>query len=87
MNDQQKIQDPALIDPGPSLTGQRIRGETLGCPTGLSDVPAELPPASPPQGADDTVEARGPLQVEKLEGRQESGRDAQDEDEEDEPED
>jgi hypothetical protein len=32
----------------------------------------------------DTTEVRGPLQVEKLEGRQESGRDAQDEAEEDE---
>jgi hypothetical protein len=34
----------------------------------------------------DTTTVRGPLGVEKLEGRQESGRDAQDEAEEDEPE-
>jgi len=33
----------------------------------------------------DAVAAHGPLGVEKLEGRQETGRDAQDEAEEDEP--
>ena len=48
------------------------------------DLPPESPPGGPVDGAVDTTEVRGPLQVEKLEGRQESGRDAQDEDEEDE---
>jgi len=42
------------------------------------------PDGTPAQAPPDTPEARGPLHVEKLEGRQESGRDAQDEDEEDE---
>jgi hypothetical protein len=45
-------------------------GEVPGCPTGMRP---------------DTTTVRGPLGVEKLEGRQESGRDEQDEAEEDEP--
>jgi hypothetical protein len=45
-------------------------------------VPEDTPPTNP--DLVDTTEVRGPLPVEKLEGRQESGRDAQDEAEEDE---
>jgi hypothetical protein len=51
-------------------------------PPPLLDPPEDAPPSNP--DLVDTTEVRGPLHVEKLEGRQESGRDAQDEAEEDE---
>ncbi len=52
------------------------RNEVTGCPTGLADEPSQVV---------DAAHVHGPLGVEKLEGRQESGRDNQDEAEEDEP--
>ena len=48
------------------------------------DPPEETPPAPPARDPQDAAQAHGPLHVEKLEGRQESGRDAQDEAQEDE---
>ena len=80
MTDKQKTAPP--VDPADILSGQGIRNEPLGCPTGLIDPP-EPPPGGPVHGPVDTTEVRGSLHVEKLEGRQESGRDAQDEAEED----
>ena len=47
-------------------------------------APAQPPPGGPVDHPVDTTEVRGPLNLEKLEGRQESGRDAQDEAEQDE---
>ena len=59
-----------------------VRGEVPGCLTGLAE-PRESPPAALKPDHVDAVSVHGPLQVEKLEGWQESGRDAQDEAEED----
>ncbi len=62
--------------PIPDPLAVNPRHEVSGCPTGLANG------IDPPI---DTVDVRGPLGVEKLEGRQEGGRDEQDEAEEDEP--
>ena len=56
--------------------------EKLGGP--LDGPPPEPPPGGPLDHTADTQDVRGALRVEKLEGRQESGRDDQDEAEEDE---
>ena len=63
---------PAPLDP---LVDDR-RHEVAACPTGLSEPAAQ--PLAPEAGG-------AKLGVEKLEGRLESGRDAQDEAEQDEP--
>ena len=83
MKNKQNVAHPFTVDPNPGLADTGIRGEPLGCPTGLNDPP-EPPPGGPVDHDVDTTEVRGTLHVEKLEGRQESGRDAQDEAEEDE---
>jgi hypothetical protein len=72
----------APANPAEDVLSGGVRGEVLGCPTGLADTPPG-PPAGPAPAPADTTEVRGPLQVEKLEGRDEAGRDAQDEAEED----
>jgi len=46
--------------------------------------PAASPDVEPEEKPIDATSVHGPLHVEKLEGRQETGRDAQDEAEEDE---
>ena len=66
------------IEPVPAGPLANPRHEVPACPTGLAEG------LDPP--VVDTTDVHGPLGVEKLEGRQESGRDAQDEAEEDEPE-
>jgi hypothetical protein len=63
-----------VVNPVEDILSGGPRGETPGCPTGLANLPP-APPADPP--------VSGPLHVEKLEGRQEAARDAQDEAEED----
>jgi len=85
MSDNTSDAPPIVVDPGRIPPGQGVRGEPLGCPTALNDPP-EPPPGGAVDQPTDTTAVRGPLQVEKLEGRQESGRDAQDEAEEDEEE-
>jgi hypothetical protein len=78
MSDQPKTPP---VDPADNLAGQGIRGEPLGCPTGLID-PSEPLPGDPGEKPQNTTDVQRPLQVEKLEGRQESGRDAQGEEDE-----
>jgi len=65
-----KKPDTPPLDPIPAGPTAGRPNETSGCPTGLADDPRK---------------GHQPLGVEKLEGRQEAGRDAQDEAEEDEP--
>jgi hypothetical protein len=67
----------APTEPIPDVLAHNPRHEVPACPTGLAN-------GNEPEV--DTVDVRGPLGVEKLEGRQEGGRDEQDEAEEDEPE-
>ena len=51
----------------------------------MAERPHDAPPGDEPaEQPIDTTAVHGPLHVEKLEGRQETGRDAQDEAEEDE---
>ncbi len=72
-------QQPKYVDPVEDLLSGGVRGEVAGCPTGLSGLhppalpadPVAAPPPPPPAPA---------LNLEKLEGRQETGRDAEDED-------
>ena len=77
MSDQQKT-DPPIV-PADILSGQGIRNEPLGCPTGLIDPP-DPPPGGPIENPVDTtkVQVAAPGR-ETRRGRQESGRDAQDE--------
>ena len=87
MSDKQNHSETPVIDPVGTLAGQGIRGETLGCPTGLGEALPAPPDISPEPSSVNATAVHGPLQVEKLEGRQETGRDAQDESEEDETQD
>jgi hypothetical protein len=53
-----------------AIEGGNVRGEVTACPTGLStNVPVQ-PPPEPTGNGPDAQEVHGPLEVEKLEGRQ-----------------
>jgi hypothetical protein len=72
----------APANPAEDVLSGGVRGEVLGCPTGLADTPPG-PVGGPAAAPADPTEGHGPPHLEKLEGRDEAGRDAQDEAEED----
>jgi len=80
MSDQRNV---VPVNPTDVLGGG-VRGEVLGCPTGLAGLHPEPPPTGAPQEPEEAGGSPNAPHLVKLEGRQESGRDGQDEREQDE---
>jgi hypothetical protein len=70
MNEKPNTPPQMPANPLSLFPDENVRGEVPACPTGLSD---QLAPELE-EGGLDTQEVHGKLEVEKLEGRQESGR-------------